>query len=107
MQAERIKILEKEIELEPTEPFNYYALALEYKQIDKVKAQKYFEFLLENHPDYLPCYYISAQFYFDNDLFEKAEKTFIKGIALAQLQGNEKAYKELKGAYALFLDETE
>lgn len=57
MNSERIKLLEQYVEDDPNDPFNLYALALEYQKQNPAKAGKLFELLLAKHPDYLPTYY--------------------------------------------------
>ena len=46
MQAERIKFLLEQIDLDPGDPFNLYALAIEYKENQRDKALEYFKKLL-------------------------------------------------------------
>jgi Tfp pilus assembly protein PilF len=107
MQAQRIIFLNAEIEKEPEEPFNYYGLAMEYLDSEPLKAEKLFEKLLQNFPDYLPTYYKAANLFFDLGKNDMAKNTFEKGILLAEKQENEKAIRELKGSYQQFLDETD
>ena len=39
---------------EPHDPFNHYALALEYLKTNPREAENLFEQLLQQHPEYLP-----------------------------------------------------
>lgn len=107
MQAERLKILSELINTEPNEPFNRYALAMEYAGKDTTECLKHLEILLENFPEYLATYYQAATIYAEQDEEEKAANTFEKGIVLAKKQGNEKILKELKGALKMYQDEWE
>lgn len=107
MQAQRIKYLQEEIENFPDDPFNYYALALEYAGRDPGEAERLFGKLLGDFPDYLPVYYQAANYYFEKGDNEKAETLFIAGITLAEKQNNEKALLELKGSYSIFKAETD
>lgn len=107
MQAERLKFLLDDLEENPDDPFNYYALALEYQKTDKMAAEKYFTELLQRFPDYLPAYYHAAGFFFDRGDNGKAEAVYLKGIQLAEKLNNLKTLKELKGAYQQFKDETD
>lgn len=107
MQAQRIKYLQEEIENFPEDPFNYYALALEFTGRDPGEAERLFGKLLAGFPDYLPVYYQAANYYFEKGDNEKAEALFIAGIALAEKQNNEKALRELKGSYSIFKTETD
>ena len=92
-------------EEDPEDPFNIYALALEYLKSDHQKAGHFFDLLLTKHTDYLPTYYHAGSFYTLLEEFEKAEKVYIKGIDLAIKQGNTKTHQELTRAYRGFLDE--
>lgn len=102
MNNSRIHILLQYLKEEPDDPFNLYALALEYLNSDKEKAKEYFDLLLERHKDYLPTYYHAAKFYIDKNK-EHAESIYQKGISLAQASGNQHALRELKNAYNEFL----
>ena len=105
MQAERIKFLLDQIELAPEDPFNLYALAIEYKDNQQDKAIKYFEKLLKEFPEYLPTYYHAAALYFETNQNKEAENTYLLGIKLAEKLKKEKTLRELKSAYQMFLDE--
>ncbi len=105
MQAERIKFLLEQISSDPEEPFNYYALAIEYKDNQQDKALEYFEKLLKEFPQYLPTYYHAAALFFESSQNKEAENTYLLGIKLAEKLNKEKALRELKSAYQMFLDE--
>lgn len=92
-------------EEDPGDPFNVYALAIEYIKSDSEKAAKFFEILLEEHPEYLPTYYHAGAFFALKDNVKKAEEIYQKGLALALLQKNTKTHQELLRAYNSFLDE--
>lgn len=89
----------------PNDPFNLYALALEYQKHNASKASKLYEELLAEHPEYLPTYYHAAQFFANSEESEKAEAIFKTGIELAKKQQNTKAELELARAYQNFQDE--
>lgn len=107
MQAQRIKYLQEEIENFPEDPFNYYALALEYAGSSPPEAERLFGKLLSDFPDYLPVYYQAANYYFEKGDFRKAEDLFLTGISLAEKQKNEKTLRELRSSYSIFKIETE
>ncbi|MDP5140151.1 MAG: tetratricopeptide repeat protein [Spirosomaceae bacterium] len=107
MQAERLKILSELVETEPEEPFNRYALAMEYIGKDTAEALKHLEVLLIDFPEYLATYYQAAAIYAEQDEEEKAAAVFEKGIILAAKQRNDKILKELKGAFKMYKDEWE
>jgi tetratricopeptide (TPR) repeat protein len=90
---------------DPDDPFNVYALAIEYSKSDAAEAERFFDILLNEHPDYLPTYYHAGAFFAGQEKFEKAEEIYRKGVALALLQKNTKAQQELQRAYNGFLDE--
>jgi tetratricopeptide (TPR) repeat protein len=103
----RLEILRHYVAEEPQDPFNHYALATELLKFDKTESREIFEYLLQNHTDYLATYYHLGALYLELSNFELAEKTYVEGIELARKIGNEKTLKELKGAYQMFLDELE
>jgi tetratricopeptide (TPR) repeat protein len=84
---------------DPSDPFNIYALALEYQKSDRAKAKIYFEKLLTEHPEYVPTYYHAAKLYQDLGDVEKAISTYEKGIAIAKEKNELKAARELQSAY--------
>lgn len=92
---------------DPDDPFNAYALALEYIKYDRQEAGRYFDILLYNHPDYLPTYYHAAEFFSLQGNEKKTEEIYTKGIALALNKNNIKAHQELSRAYKSFLDDLE
>jgi tetratricopeptide (TPR) repeat protein len=94
-------------EEDPADPFNIYALAIEYAKSDAKKAKMYFDILLNEHPAYLPTYYQAGSFFADTDDVERAEEIYQKGVELARTQNNSKAVQELQRAYNNFLDELE
>lgn len=90
------------------DPFNHYALALEYMSVgDFTNAKKTFEKLLKDFPDYLPTYYQAAHFYWDAGDLRRTDLTFTSGIELAKSQDDAKALAELSSAYQNFLIDTE
>jgi hypothetical protein len=98
----RINLLKKYILEEPANPFNRYALAMEYYKQEPTIALTLLEGLLTEHPDYLPAYYKAAHLYWEKDEWDLAEQTFLAGIQLAEDQKDEKALKELKSAHLNF-----
>jgi lipoprotein NlpI len=90
---------------EPDDPFNAYALALEYQKYDSSKASSLFEELLHSHPDYLPTYYHAAQFFGDLADAELVRNIYTKGIELAAIQQNTRAQQELSRAFRTFEEE--
>ncbi|WP_186756811.1 tetratricopeptide repeat protein [Echinicola salinicaeni] len=103
----RIDQLLQFLKEEPDNPFNIYALALEYQHSEPSKATDYFDQLLTSHPEYLPTYFHAAAFFSEMDEIEKAQKIYNNGIALAQDQNNPHALRELKNAYQNFVFEND
>ncbi|MCM0041380.1 MAG: tetratricopeptide repeat protein [Algoriphagus sp.] len=104
---ERIELLKEYCKAESENPFNYYALALEYRESEKPAAAELFEFIQSRFPTYLPVYFPAAHFFYEEGHLQKAKKLFEEGLALAHILQDEKAKKELANAYQNFLFETD
>jgi tetratricopeptide (TPR) repeat protein len=98
MNQSRIDLLEKFVLEDPSDPFNHYALALEYLQTNPAKATELFDKILNNYPEYLPVYYTAGTFFADqaNDL--KALDILTKGTELAKRKSDFKTLRELLSA---------
>ena len=96
--ASRIQELEGFVKEDPHDPFNLYALALEYLKTDVPKAIDIFSQLLKEHSDYVPTYYQLGKLYIDISENEKALEVFDVGIRVASDQQNQKAVRELQSA---------
>ncbi|WP_018622539.1 hypothetical protein [Spirosoma luteum] len=105
MNQERIDQLNQFLQEEPGNPFNVYALAMEYVDSRPEQARIYFDQLLAEHPDYLPTYYHAAALNADLEDRDKAAALYEKGIALAQAQMNQKTLQELQRAQQAFEDD--
>jgi tetratricopeptide (TPR) repeat protein len=105
MNKERVDLLTQFVLEEPGNPFNVYALAMEYMDSQPEQARTYFDQLLADHPDYLPTYYHAAALNADLDDRDKAADLYEKGIALAQAQKNQKILQELQRAQQAFEDD--
>lgn len=86
---------------EPNDPFNVYALALEYLKSDLNKSREFFNILLTRHEDYVPAYYHAAKLFADVAQKDIAIRTLEKGIEIARKHNEAKAARELRS----FLDE--
>jgi len=89
---------------DPRDPFNIYALALEYRKIDPLTAKKYFDQLIENFPAYQATYYQAGSLWLELGLTKEAEEIYRKGMKLAQKTGKTKDYNELQNALNQLLD---
>lgn len=94
-------------EEDPDDPFNAYALALEYMKSDATQAAAFFDLVLDKHPGYLPVYYSAAGFYKDLEKWERSAAIYERGVSLAREQGNVKTTQELLRAQRALLDEME
>lgn len=102
MENTRIIKLLKFLEESPNDPFLIYALATEYNGMgEKSVAQKYYEDLVQNHPDYVGTYYHLAKLYLEHQDEEKALKTYQDGMKVARAQKEHHAFNELQNAYNL------
>ncbi|MFT4032219.1 MAG: tetratricopeptide repeat protein [Siphonobacter sp.] len=102
---ERIEWLRTFCEEEPDDPFNWYALTLEYQKTDSQKARAGFEKLLTDFPNYVPTYYHAGQFWAEADEEEEARRIYQKGIDVAEKAHDTNALRELKGALQRWEDE--
>lgn len=99
MTANRIEMLKTFILEDPSDPFNHYALALEYlKSGDFTEARKLFQHVFENHPDYLANYYQFGKLEESMGNLEEASKLYSSGIAVAKKTGDLKTASELQSA---------
>ena len=107
MNNNRLELLLQFYKEDPSDPFNAYALAMEYQNSDVMKASEYFTLLLDKQPDYLPTYYHAAALFAEIGNTTYAEALYQKGMQLALHQQNTKTYQELQRAYRAFQEENE
>ena len=96
MNNDRLSILHSFLKSEPEDPFNWYALAMEYKGIDSAKAKTHLAHLLTQFPNYLPTYYQMAEILIEEGKKMEAEETLEKGIELAKFEKNANTLRELQ-----------
>lgn len=93
----RKEFIESEIKNFPNDPLNYYLLAIEFKKIEEYAS---FEATMENmliqFPEYMPIYYLYAEYLFDVNQEQKATQIAKQGIKLALQNQNQKLVKELE-----------
>jgi tetratricopeptide (TPR) repeat protein len=93
----RKEFIENEIKLDPENPMNYYLLALEFRKIGNIlEFESALELLINRFNNYLPTYYIYAEYLYSNNQNEKAEEIIKKGIELAFVTKHTKIINELK-----------
>ncbi|HWA33297.1 MAG TPA: tetratricopeptide repeat protein [Cyclobacteriaceae bacterium] len=95
----RLEQLRQFAKEEPEDPFNLYALALEYLKSDQKEALNIFKRLLEKFPEYLPTYYPYAQLLAETKERKLAENVFEAGIEVAKKLNDLKTIRELQAAY--------
>jgi predicted Zn-dependent protease len=98
MDKNRMALLQKYIDEEPHNPFNRYALAMEYRGSEPELALKLLLELLAAHPDYLPPHYQAGQLLAESGNVRGAVEILKQGMVLAQRQGDQKALQELRKA---------
>lgn len=96
MNSERLNQLQKFTEDDPGDPFNWYALALEYLHSNPAEALQLLDKLLREFENYLPTYYIAATQWAYQGNLETAAGIFRKGIQLAEQQKDSKTANELR-----------
>ena len=94
----RLHQLLKFLEEEPNDPFNIYALALEYQKIDQEKALAFFQLLTEEHADYVATYYHLGKLHEELGNKEEAIRILETGIEKARTCQDYKALRELQSA---------
>ena len=99
MSATRLSQLLEFYRDDPDDPFNVYALAIEYQKSDAVKAKEFFDILITHHEHYIPTYYHAAKLYQDLGEKDYAIGLYEKGIAEAKEKNDLKALRELQSAY--------
>ena len=95
----RLEQLRQFAEDDPNDPFNLYALALEYLKSDNSEAGKLFDQLLLEHELYLPTYYQAAILQERTGNRALALQLLEKGIGIAKQQNEIKNQRELQGVY--------
>jgi DNA phosphorothioation-dependent restriction protein DptG len=103
----RIQMLQSFAEQEPDNPFNWFALALEFRNSEPEKASNLLHKLLKEHKSYLPTYYHAAEFFSERGELDLAKTIYQKGITLAQEINETKTLRELKNSYQNFLFEND
>jgi len=92
-------MLKKLIEDQPSEPFNRYALAMEYKKTNNHKqALDIFNQLTEESPDYIATYFHYGSILEEVGQPQKALEIYRLGIEKSKVQGEQHAMSELKNA---------
>ncbi|MGZ3750412.1 MAG: tetratricopeptide repeat protein [Mucilaginibacter sp.] len=100
MQLSRLEKLLEFLKNEPNDEFLQYALATEYLRLNETdKALKYYEGLVNNHPDYVGTYYHLGKLYEALNRKEEAISTYQKGMQIAGQKRDNHAFSELQAVY--------
>lgn len=97
--SKRLAYLEKVTEEGSTDPFPWYGLALEYRNLDRTdESLQTFTTLRKNHPGYVPMYLMCGQMLEKASRTDEAREWLEAGIAAATKAGDSHARGELEGA---------
>lgn len=96
---DRLKQLQEFLDEDPNDPFNLYALALEYQKTDLNSAKEIFDQLLKHHEDYIPTYYQAGNLYLTLYLIDDAKEILKKGVSKAKQKNELKAMREIQSVY--------
>lgn len=99
MSSARLTQLEEYYRQDPEDPFNIYALALEYLSADKQKSKELFKILLDRHEDYVATYYHAGKLWEELGDTAGALQIYNRGIECARRRNESKALRELKSAH--------
>jgi hypothetical protein len=94
----RLEMIEKMIAAGSTDPFHWYARAMELKSLDRLSdALDAFEAVRERFTDYVPTYLMAAQVAQELDRIDDAKRWAEMGIEQARKKGDDHAVRELSG----------
>ncbi len=97
--SKRLLYLEKVTRDGTTDPFPWYGLALEYRNLERIdEALQTFTTLRTNHPTYVPAYLMCGQMLERASRTEEAREWLVAGIAAAVKAGDGHAKSELETA---------
>ena len=99
--SKRLAYLEKTTADGSTDPFVWYALALEYRTLERADdAVATFTKLRASHPDYVPSYLMCGQVLIAQGKKDDARTWLEAGIVAAKKKGDAHAAGELQDALA-------
>lgn len=103
----RLEMLHHCCEQEPQDPFNWYALATEYRKYNLDESIVYYEKVWNDFPEYIANYYHLASAYTEKEEIEKAKEVYEKGLKVLSKETEPKLWQELNNAYQNFLFEND
>ena len=99
--SKRLPILEKMVATGSTDPFAWYALALEYSNVGRTDdAANTFTKLRAQSPSYVPMYLMCGQMLVKAGRKTEGREWLEAGITEARAAGNSHALSELQSALA-------
>jgi tetratricopeptide (TPR) repeat protein len=99
MSSPRLTQLQEFYDEDPHDPFNIYALALEYLKSDTQKSKELFLILMNDHSSYIPVYYHAGKLWEQLGDVEGALRIYEKGMEWARKLNDQKALRELRSSY--------
>ena len=92
----------------PEALFTRYSIAYEFlRQGDLVEAEKHFNILKENDPDYVGLYYHLGKLHVMQESYDRAVTIYEEGLKVAEKVGDTHAHSELVRARQQAQDELE
>lgn len=99
--SQRLQMLEKAISSGSTDPFVWYARAMELKSTGQLPdALRAYEEVASKFPDYVPTYLMAGQLAKELGDPNQARLWFERGLPVAERKGNAHARAELEAAVA-------
>ncbi|MDB4993304.1 MAG: hypothetical protein JWM74_736 [Myxococcaceae bacterium] len=99
--SKRLAFLEKMTAEGSTDPFAWYGLALEYRNLERYdEALQTFTTLRTSTPDYVATYLMCGQMLEKLTRFDEAREWLEQGIVAAKKKGDSHAQGELESALA-------
>ena len=97
----RLAYLEKLTGEGSTDPFAWYGLGLEYRNVERYEeAMQAFKTLRSHHPDYVPVYLMCGQMLEKIARRDEARAWLEAGVVAARAKRDSHALGELEGALA-------
>ena len=96
MNTDRIRLLEQMIRDDPNDPFNHYALGMEYFNASPERSLEILKALIQSNAEYLPSYYKCAELLIEFERFQEAMQILKNGIELAEQKEEFKTLAELR-----------
>ncbi len=97
----RLDQLQQLLAAEPTDAFLRYGVAMELAKLDRfAESLDQFNQLLQQHPNYVPAYFMAGRTCEQNADIPAAKIFYTRGIAVANATGDSHAAGEIASALA-------